>query len=167
MHFSHSILRSNQPYALLPICLLIALFMAMPVYAKRTFEERYALAEKHRSTGNYPEALREYASLVKVRPADSRMHANLGSVLVHTGKLKEGKDEIDKAMMLNEEDPAAHLALAAYYMFCKDKGRARTEYARATALDPSLLARSGDVQTFLGITPPKAAAKRAKAKEQD
>ena len=152
-------------YPLLPIFLFAILFaLAGPALAKRSFEERYALAEKHRSSGNFSEALREYTSLVKVRPADSRMHANLGAVLVRTGKLKEGKEEIDKAIMLNEEDPAAHKAMATYYMFCKDKGKARMEYARATALEPGQNEPASDLQNFLGLAPSRTPAQKPKRK---
>jgi Tfp pilus assembly protein PilF len=168
LHFSHSSLRSRLSYPLLPIFLIASLFaMSGPALAKRSFEERYALAEKHRSSGDYSEALREYTSLVKVRPADSRMHANLGSVLVRTGKVKEGKEEIDKAIMLNEEDPAAHRAMATYYMFCKDKSKARMEYARATALEPGQNEPANDLQAFLGLAPAKTPTQRPKRKGQD
>jgi len=136
------------------IYLLIALaFFSLPVEAKKTFEERYAEAEKFRLGNDYANALNRYTALCKVRPADSRMHANKGWVLVMMGSMKEAREEIDKAMALNDEDPSAHQALAVYYMRMGDKKNARLEYIKTIALDPKRNCHCGGIQKYLGITP--------------
>ena len=134
--------------AALTMCIQI-----LPAQAKRSFDERFALAEKYRLANDNQNALREYEGLVKVRPADSRMHANLGWVLVQLGRMKEGREEIEKALMLNDEDPAAHQAMAIYYMFNNDKRSARLEYIKTIALDPKRNCHCGGIQKYLGITP--------------
>lgn len=127
-------------------------FSVSPAVAKQNFDQRYAEAEKLRLANDYAGALNRYTALCKVRPADSRMHANKGWVLVQMGNLKEGKEEIDKAMMLNDEDPYAHQAMAVYYMRMGDKKNARLEYIRTIALDPKRNCHCGGIQKYLGIT---------------
>lgn len=135
------------------VLVLLSLLAAPSVTAKDTFQDRFAKAEKARIANDYPTALREYTGLVKVRPADSRMHANLGWTLVQIGKFKEGKEEIDKALILNDEDPNAHQALAVYYMMTGDKKNARLEYIKTISLDPKRNCHCGGIQGYLGITP--------------
>jgi len=133
--------------------LLLGVLAAAPVQAKMSFEERWAEAEKFRLANDNENALNRYTSLVKVRPADSRMHANLGWVLVQMGKLSQAKAEIDRALILNDEDPSAHQSLAAYYMRLGDKLHARQEYIKTIALDPKRNCHCGGIQKYLGITP--------------
>jgi tetratricopeptide (TPR) repeat protein len=136
---------------------LVLLSPIAPCPAKQekgnTFEDRFAKAERYRIANDYPNALKEYTSLVKVRPADSRMHANLGFVLVQVGNFKAAKEEIDKALILNDEDPSAHMALAMYYMLQGDKKNARLEYLKVIALHPGHNCHCGGLQIYLGITP--------------
>jgi tetratricopeptide (TPR) repeat protein len=141
---------------ILPLVLsgyLTICFSVGAAHAKRNFDERFAAAEKYRLANDNPNALREYTGLIKMRPADSRMHANLGWVLVQMQQYKEGKAEIDKALLLNDEDPYAHQAAAIYYMFTNDKPRARAEYIKVIALDPKRNCHCGGIQKYLGITP--------------
>ena len=120
---------------------------------KQTFEERFAKAERYRINNDYPNALREFSSLIKVRPADSRMHARLGFVLVQVGNFPEAKKEIDRAIALNDEDPIAHQTLAMYDMLTGDRDGARAEYLKTIALTPGHNCHCGGVQAYLGITP--------------
>jgi tetratricopeptide (TPR) repeat protein len=152
----------KRPILALTFLLVLPACSPYPAEAKRSFEERYALAEKYRLANDYPNGLREYTGLVKVRPADSRMHANLGFILVQVGKFKEAKEEIDKAIILNDEDPSAHQALAMYYMLQGDKKNARLEYIKTISLDPKRNCHCGGIQGYLGIT----AADEKKAKRE-
>jgi Flp pilus assembly protein TadD len=136
----------------LTLCMLFAIAVC-PTEAKPTFDERLAEAERFRIANDFPNALRSYASLVKVRPADSRVHANYGFVLVQTGNFPAGKEEIDKALILNHDDPTAHQALAVYYMITGDKKNARLEYIKTISLDPRRNCHCGGIQAYLGITP--------------
>jgi len=141
--------------ASIPISILIALTVfSAPSQAKvkASFDQRYAEAERFRLSNDYANALNRYTALCKVRPADSRMHANKGWVLVMIGNMKEAKEEIDKAMILNDEDPYAHQALAVYYMRLGDKKNARQEYIKTIALDPKRNCHCGGIQKYLGIT---------------
>lgn len=135
---------------------LVSLFSCLPSQgesAGNSFDARLARAEKARLANDYPRALGEYSSLVKVRPADSRMHANYGWVLVQAGQMPLAKEEIGKALALNDQDPSAHQALALYYMFNNDKESARREYIKTIALDPKRNCHCGGIQKYLGITP--------------
>jgi tetratricopeptide (TPR) repeat protein len=135
---------------------LVWLFAIDPCRAqntKDTFDQRLAKAERFRIANDYPNALREYTGLVKVRPADSRMHARLGLILVQVGNFKAAKEEIDRAIILNDEDPSAHESLAMYYMFTGDKKNARLEYLKTIALNPGHNCHCGGIQAYLGISP--------------
>ena len=141
-----------RPIIIAVLILIASAFPCAPAQAKLSFEQRYAEAEKFRLANDYANALNRYTALCKVRPADSRMHANKGWVLVMIGNMKEAKEEIDKAMILNDEDPYAHQALAVYYMRMGDKKNARQEYIKTIALDPKRNCHCGGIQKYLGIT---------------
>ena len=135
------------------VLIFSALISAGEAHAKRNFDERYAQAEIYRLSNDNAAALREYTGLVKVRPADSRMHANLGWTLVKLQQYKEGKTEIDKALLLNDEDPLGHQAAALYYMSINDRAKAHSEYMRMVALDPTRDCHCAVIQKYLGIVP--------------
>ena len=141
------------PGLLLALVLFCTLVPCGAQQKKQTFEERFAKAERFRIANDYPNALREFTSLIKVRPADSRMHARLGFVLVQVGNFPEAKKEIDRAIALNDEDPTAHQSLAMYDMLMGDKESARAEYLKTIALSPGHNCHCGGVQAYLGITP--------------
>jgi tetratricopeptide (TPR) repeat protein len=131
--------------------ILTAAFVPSPVVAKRSFDERFAEAERFRFANDFPTALNRYESLVKMRPADSRIRANYGMLLVQTGNPTGGKQEIDRALLLNSDDPEAHQALAVFYMVRGDKESARREYSKSISLDPQRDCHCGVLQAYLGI----------------
>ncbi len=133
--------------------ILLGAYSSSAALAKTPYEERLAEAERFRIANDYPNALNRYTALVKMRPADPRVRANYGMLLVQTGNFPAGKEEIDKALILNPDEPGAHQAMAVFYMITGDKEAARKEYIKTIALDPKRNCHCGGIQAYLGITP--------------
>ncbi len=89
------------------------------------------------SSGHMDEAQRGFQALAQSRSDLGGPHANLGIIYRQAGKLPEAVAELEKAVVLNPQQPVYLNQLGISYRQLGQFDKAREAYEKAIALDPN------------------------------
>ena len=106
---------------------------------------------------DYQSAVREFAKALQIRPAYDDAHYNMGTALVHLGKMHEAAAHLERAIALDPTNPQAHNNLGMIYSDGGRYAKAVDHFQTALELDPF----NPEVYNNLGL----ALAKSGKPKE--
>ena len=95
--------------------------------------------------GSNTEAITELARAIYLSPYEAEAHLLLGRIYLRTGEMASAIDAF-KIALWSRDSVEGRVALAQAYLQVKDHANARTELARALALDPN----SSDARALLG-----------------
>lgn len=106
-------------------------------------DARWALAARLGASGNYAEAARQYAELVRLEPANAPARMGEITSLILLQRHAEARSKLELAVEAVPEDPSLMRALIRHLAACPDRsvrdGRRALELAvRATKNDPSI-----------------------------
>ena len=85
---------------------------------------------------DYKSAVREFEKALRIRPAYDDAHYNMGTALLHLGKISEAKAHLERAIALDPDNPQAHNNLGMIYSDGGQYDKAVEQFQTAIALDP-------------------------------
>lgn len=112
------------------------------VHAAGMWEPHYALADVLRESGDCQSAIREYQTVVKLRPLHRDAFTNLGICLARAGRGDEAEAALRRALEIDPAFARGYTNLGALALTMGDEEGAREAYRRAIQVDPgNVLAR--------------------------
>jgi hypothetical protein len=112
------------------------------VHAAGMWEPHYALADVLRESGDCDAAIREYQTVVKMRPQHRDAHTNLGICLAQAGRWQEAEAALRRALEIDPGYARGYTNLGALALTMGDEEGARDAYQRAIEIEPhNVLAR--------------------------
>ena len=112
------------------------------VHAAGMWEPHYALADVLRESGDCQSAIREYQTVVKLRPLHRDAFTNLGICLARAGRWDEAEAALRRALEIDPGFARGHTNLGALALTMGDEEGAREAYRRAIQVEPgNVLAR--------------------------
>lgn len=106
---------------------------APPVDARA--QQAFDAARRAMRAGRHDDALRQFKALAQAYPDLGGVHANLGLLYRHDGKLAESAAELERAVQASPRQPVFHNQLGITYRQQGQFAKAREAYERAIALD--------------------------------
>lgn len=104
--------------------------------APGSFEARYNLGEMLQARGELDEAVEQFSTAVKIRPADAVANNGLGGALLAKGDLSEAKQSFEKALQVQPDYFDAHYNLGNLYASQGDFSQAAAEFSEAAKINP-------------------------------
>lgn len=124
----------------------------------------------------YEEAAVVFRGIVKEEPANAGAHYYLGLIAFNTDKLDEAIEMGEKAVELDEKNPAYHYSLGQYYVVKIDRvsfmaklgvaSKSKKAFEKAVALDPDNVTYRMSLMGYLANAPGIAGGDRDEARKQ-
>ncbi|MEA2711580.1 MAG: hypothetical protein QOF78_4181 [Phycisphaerales bacterium] len=108
---------------------------------------RVMLGDLYREDGNYPKAVRQYESLVKLDSYSWSNFYKLGVTYQFLNRLREAATTYQRALKLNPDDSNTNMNLGLVYLYLDEPDKAVQYTEHATLLDP----RSASAFSNLGV----------------
>jgi tetratricopeptide (TPR) repeat protein len=96
-----------------------------------------ALAIAYARSGRRADALAAFVRGLKIDPANSMIHENVGALRLESGDLDAAREAFERALATNSRSGQAHAGLAMVAFRKGDVTRAIDQWKRAVVLDPS------------------------------
>ena len=120
----------------------VRLWREAVVHAAGMWEPHYALADVLRDAGDCEAAVRQYDTVVRLRPQHRDAHTNRGICLASLNRLEEAEQAFSAALEIDPAFVRGYTNLAALALVSGDPARARDLYQRAIEVDTAnVLAR--------------------------
>lgn len=124
---------------------------------RRSYEWNVIVAETHRVSRQFADALRHYEAAHRLKPQDISVHVNMGWCLKRLHRVKDAvevlrrADEICDLLKRESEHPLIRYNLSCYYSLLLDKEQMLDWLRRALEMDPSyaaLITNESDFDPF-------------------
>jgi DNA-binding beta-propeller fold protein YncE/tetratricopeptide (TPR) repeat protein len=102
--------------------------------------------------GMYPEALEQFQKLLAVDKENAMALNNIGNIHLLQERLDEARQAYEASLKAEPGDTGTMVNLARVHLRAGKKDEARKVFKDASALDPRVLRRYGDLASELGIT---------------